>query len=239
MNGSGTQSEKSATNESAASGGTGKQGGASEGSSSQSSGAKPSGGSQGQQGKEQQGSGKSAGGDNAIELLKADHREVEKMFAEFEKAADSNKDELAEQICKALTIHAMLEEEIFYPACREKVSEEDMLNEAQVEHDSVKILIAEVWGARSRDPFRDAKVKVMSEQVTGFAGPGGKRDEEGLVHIAAASREGGMIHRECHFGSRGRQQVPLLAARGALELLGELIGEESKPTTSRSGDGNA
>lgn len=79
----------------------------------------------------------------------------------------------------------------------------------------------------------------LAVAITGFAGPGGKRDEEGLVHIAAASREGGMIHRECHFGSRGRQQVPLLAARGALELLGELIGEESKPTTSRSGDGNA
>lgn len=79
----------------------------------------------------------------------------------------------------------------------------------------------------------------LAVAITGFAGPGGKRDEEGLVHIAAASRKGGMIHRECHFGSRGRQQVRLLAARGALELLGELISEESKPTTSRSGDGNA
>ena len=119
---------------------------------------------------DQQSSKKSAGGKNAIELLKADHREVEKMFAEFEKASDSKKEQLVEQICKALTIHAMLEEEIFYPACREKISEEDMLDEAQVEHDSVKILIAEVWGARSGDPFRDAKVKVMGEQVKHHVG---------------------------------------------------------------------
>lgn len=65
--------------------------------------------------------------------------------------------------------------------------------------------------------------------ITGFAGPGGKRDEEGLVHIAAASREGGLIQRECHFGPRGRQEVRLLAVRGALELLGEIISGETKP----------
>lgn len=64
--------------------------------------------------------------------------------------------------------------------------------------------------------------------ITGFAGPGGKREEEGLVHIAAAAREGTLIHRECHFGARGRQAVRLLAARGALELLAEVIGE-AKP----------
>lgn len=73
--------------------------------------------------------------------------------------------------------------------------------------------------------------------ITGFAGPAGKRDEEGLVHIAAAAREGNLIHRECHFGARGRQEVRLLAARGALELLGEIIGGGGKPF-SHQGDGH-
>lgn len=131
---------------------------------------------------------KSARGKNAIELLKADHREVEKMFAEFETASDSKKDQLAEQICKALTIHAMLEEEIFYPACRQKVSEEDMLNEAQVEHDSVKILIAEVWGARAQAPYRDAKVKVMYEQVKHHVG----EEEKPRSGIFAKAQEAGI-----------------------------------------------
>lgn len=69
----------------------------------------------------------------------------------------------------------------------------------------------------------------LAVAITGFAGPGGKRDEEGSVHIAAASRQGALILRECHFGPRGRQDVRLLAARGALELFEELLNEESKP----------
>lgn len=71
--------------------------------------------------------------------------------------------------------------------------------------------------------------------ITGFAGPGGKRDEEGLVHIAAASRSGALIHRECHFGPRGRQEVRLLAAGGALDLLAELLDEQAKPLSDGSG----
>ncbi len=73
--------------------------------------------------------------------------------------------------------------------------------------------------------------------ITGFAGPAGKRDEEGLVHIAAASREGALIHRECHFGPRGRQEIRLLAARGALELLGEIAGGAGRPS-SKTGEAN-
>ncbi len=69
----------------------------------------------------------------------------------------------------------------------------------------------------------------IAVSITGFAGPAGRRDEEGLVHIAAASREGALIHRECHFGPRGREDVRLLAARGALELLAEILAGEGKP----------
>lgn len=71
----------------------------------------------------------------------------------------------------------------------------------------------------------------LAISITGFAGPAGRRDEEGLVHIAAASREGALIHRESHFGPRGREQVRLLAARGALEVMAEIIAGEGKPFT--------
>lgn len=70
----------------------------------------------------------------------------------------------------------------------------------------------------------------LAVSITGFAGPAGRRDEEGLVHIAAASRAGALIHRECHFGPRGREDVRLLAARGALEVLREILSGEGKPT---------
>lgn len=76
----------------------------------------------------------------------------------------------------------------------------------------------------------------LAVAITGFAGPAGRRDEEGLVHIAAASRQGTLISRECHFGPRGRQDIRLLAARGALELLEELLGEAGKTVTKGDED---
>src|SRR5688500_20315372 len=81
---------------------------------------------------------------DAIALLKQDHRTVEELFAQFEKASgEGRKQRLAEQICLELAIHAEIEEEIFYPACEGKV-EEDLLKEAYVEHDGAKLLIAEI-----------------------------------------------------------------------------------------------
>jgi hemerythrin superfamily protein len=102
---------------------------------------------------------------DAVALLKADHRTVEELFAAFEKATgDGRKQKLAEQICMELTVHARIEEEIFYPACEGKV-EEDLIKEAYVEHDGAKILIAEIEAGGPSDEFYDAKVKVLSEQI--------------------------------------------------------------------------
>jgi len=102
---------------------------------------------------------------DAIALLKADHREVEELFEKFEKASgDGRKRKLAEQICMELTIHAQIEEEIFYPACEGKI-EEDLLKEAYVEHDGAKVLIAEIEAGGPDDEYYDAKVKVLSEQI--------------------------------------------------------------------------
>jgi len=109
--------------------------------------------------------------ESGIEALEQDHRRVEQLFSDYESALeDVRKDELVQQICIELTIHAQLEEEIFYPACREKLPEGDMLDEAQVEHDSAKLLIADLMEARSGDRFRDAKVSVLREQVKHHVG---------------------------------------------------------------------
>lgn len=113
----------------------------------------------------------------AIEMLKADHRHVEELFAAFEKAEDdSEKEQLAEEVCTELIVHAMIEEEIFYPACREHV-EDSMLDEAQVEHDSAKILIGTIMSGSLEGPQLEAMVKVLSEQVKHHVGEEEKKAE--------------------------------------------------------------
>jgi hemerythrin superfamily protein len=104
--------------------------------------------------------------EDAIALLKADHRAVEKLFKEFESAkGEGRKEKLARRICLELTVHTAIEEEIFYPACKGKV-DEDLLKEAYVEHDAAKLLIAEIEaGTGESDDFFDAKVQVLSEQI--------------------------------------------------------------------------
>ncbi len=103
---------------------------------------------------------------DAIALLKADHRKVEELFAKFEKAKEiGRKKELGDQICVELRIHATIEEDIFYAACREAGVDEDLMNEANVEHDGAKVLITEIENSSPDDDFYDAKVKVLSEQI--------------------------------------------------------------------------
>ncbi|MGE0577736.1 hemerythrin domain-containing protein, partial [Reyranella sp.] len=107
-----------------------------------------------------------AAASSAIAALEEDHRHVEQLFADYRSAAqDHRKDELVQEICSALIIHTRLEEEIFYPACRAAADDEDPLDEAQVEHDSAKLLIADLLESSSDDPYRDAKVSVLSEQI--------------------------------------------------------------------------
>src|ERR1043166_6092874 len=99
---------------------------------------------------------------DAIALLKADHRKGEALFAKY-KSARAKKADLAQQICMELTIHTIIEEEIFYPACKEAGVKMDNLNEAYVEHDGAKVLMAELESGSPDDEFFDAKVKVLSE----------------------------------------------------------------------------
>jgi hypothetical protein len=109
-------------------------------------------------------SGRKAGQD-AVALLKADHRKVEALFKKAQKAKGEAKERLVAQICNELIIHTMLEEEVFYPACRREDVEEDMMDEAQVEHDGAKVLIADLMQAGADSPMYDAKVMVLSEYI--------------------------------------------------------------------------
>jgi hypothetical protein len=102
---------------------------------------------------------------DAIALLKADHRKVEELFEQFEKASGTaSKEKLAKQICTELKIHTTIEEEIFYPAFRGKI-EDDTLDEAYVEHDGAKVLINDIEAGTPDEEFYDAKVKVLSEEI--------------------------------------------------------------------------
>ena len=103
---------------------------------------------------------------DAIALLKADHDEVEGWFNDFEEAkGDAKKQKLADQICKALKVHTQIEEEIFYPACREAGIEEDMMDEADVEHQGAKNLIREIEAGKAGGDHWDAKVHVLGEMI--------------------------------------------------------------------------
>jgi hemerythrin superfamily protein len=103
---------------------------------------------------------------DAITLLKADHRQVEDWFGQFEKARDvDRKQELATNICQALKVHTTIEEEIFYPAFLEATDETDIHHEAEVEHNGAKKLIAEIEESSPDDEYFDAKVKVLSEMI--------------------------------------------------------------------------
>jgi hemerythrin superfamily protein len=109
---------------------------------------------------------------DACNLLDADHKKVAKLFKDYDALGDSKsksnvtkKSELAMQICRELTVHATLEEEIFYPAVRAAVKDDDMMNEAEIEHSTAKNLIAQIEASDASDDRFDAKVTVLHEYI--------------------------------------------------------------------------
>jgi len=107
---------------------------------------------------------------DAIKLLTQDHKEVDALFKRYDKLSQGDgpaaqKAELARQICTMLTVHATIEEEIFYPAARAALKEQDLLDEAEVEHASAKDLIGQIENASPDSELYDAKVKVLGEYI--------------------------------------------------------------------------
>ena len=124
---------------------------------------------------------------DACDLLDADHRAVKKMFKEYEELTESRarnaaqkKLDLAHQICQELTVHAQIEEEIFYPALRAAIKDTDLLDEAEVEHQTAKDLIAQIQDAAEADDKFDAKVKVLGEYIDHHV-----KEERGEIFVKA------------------------------------------------------
>ena len=161
---------------------------------------------------------------DAIALLKADHRKVEDLFDKFDKAREATrKKALAQEICTELCIHATIEEEIFYPACKGKV-EDDLMNESYVEHDGAKVMIAELLSSSPDDEFYDAKMTVLSEEIKHHV----REEERPGEGVFAQAREGGLDLEA--LGER-------LAARKQ-ELLAKFKAEGLPPPTTRSFTGH-
>jgi hemerythrin superfamily protein len=127
---------------------------------------------------------------DALALLVADHKEVKKLFKSYDALIHANagteeKQALAEQICSMVTVHATLEEEIFYPAARENVEEQDLLDEAEVEHASAKDLIAQIQDMEPEEDLFDARVKVLGEYIAHHV----KEEEEELFPKVKRSKQ--------------------------------------------------
>lgn len=169
------------------------------------------------------GQAKAAGGGatDAEALLKADHRKVEQLFQKYEGLTSSQeKARCAQEICKELIVHAMLEEELFYPACRDKNVESDQLDEAQVEHDGAKLLIAELLRGSPDDAFYEAKVSVLAEYIKHHVG----EEEKGSDGLFALARKAGV-------DMSGLGQALQARKEG---LLADMEGERLAPPRPRS-----
>ena len=159
---------------------------------------------------------------DAIAVLKADHRDVEDAFEQFKKARDDDRrQELATQICNALKVHTTIEEEIFYPAFLAATGDTDLHHEAEVEHDGAKKLIAEIEASSPADEYFKAKVSVLSEMIK--------------HHVNEEEKRGGMFsearHADMDLVALGEQ----LTARKA-EL--EESGDRKSARTASSSRGN-
>jgi hemerythrin superfamily protein len=125
---------------------------------------------------------------DAVALLKADHRQVETWFDQFNKSrSEAKKETLAALICAALTVHTTIEEEIFYPAFLAETADKDIHHEAIVEHAGAKQLIAQIQGMSATDDYFDAKVTVLSEMIKHHV-----KEEEQPGGMFAEAKKSGM-----------------------------------------------
>jgi hemerythrin superfamily protein len=157
---------------------------------------------------------------DAIALLKADHRQVEEWFEQFESSgSNTRKQELARKVCQALKVHTQIEEEIFYPSFLQATEEEDIHHEAEVEHEGAKRLIADIEASGPDDEYFDAKVKVLSEMIK--------------HHVNEEEQRGGMFAKARQSDMDLKELGERLAARKA-----ELMNEAGNTGEARSSRGS-
>ena len=151
---------------------------------------------------------------DACTLLDADHRAVKKLFKDFEEVATSKAKSaaqkrrgLADEICLELTVHAQIEEEIFYPALRAATKAEDLLDEAEVEHASAKELIAQIQSGDENDPKWAAKVTVLGEYIDHHV-----KEERGEIFVKArAARKLDLVAMRDQLAARKEELMEQLA----------------------------
>lgn len=150
----------------------------------------------------------------AIEMLKEDHEKVKKAFKEFEKMEREDTQamqQLVQTTCEDLKVHTTLEEEIFYPAAREAMDDEDLMNEAQVEHETAKMLIEQLENMGPDDPNYHATFTVLGEYVLHHV-----KEEEGEMFAQLKKTDLDLDE----LGSRMKQRKE--------ELMGEMEEEEKE-----------
>jgi hemerythrin superfamily protein len=150
---------------------------------------------------------KRSAGKDAVALLAEDHKTVDKIFKDFEKfgkndGGDARKAELVRCACAALTVHAQIEEDLFYPALHEAIDAEDLLDEAEIEHATIKSLVQQLEEMEPADELYDATVTVLAEYVRHHV-----KEEEGEIFPKAKKAD-------LDLGALGEQ---LLARKRALE----------------------
>jgi hemerythrin superfamily protein len=157
---------------------------------------------------------------NAIDLLKKDHDDVDALFKEYDKLAEDNGDAagrraLSTQICGMVAVHALIEEEIFYPAARKAGVDPDLLDEADIEHASAKELIAQIGAGKASDSHYDARVRVLGEYIRHHV-----KEEEGDLFPA------------CHKSDMDMAEIGARLQKRKEQLLRKLNGQQDSPDPS-------
>jgi len=172
-------------------------------------------------------------GKDAIEMLTADHKAVKTLFKQFRalKQDETDEDEkaaLVKQICDALTVHAAIEEEIFYPAVRAAIDDADLMDEALVEHAGAKALIAQLREMTPDEELFDAKVTVLGEQIDHHV-----EEEEGEIFPQAKKAK---VDTRA-LGTRLAARKEELGTELGLDLEGAPTGNKKLGTKKSSGAG--
>ena len=165
----------------------------------------------------------------ALDFLREDHAQVSKLFRQFERFHKAEDEEgmrlCAQAACKALTIHAQIEEEIFYPALRAAADADDPLDEADVEHASIKELVGQIENASPGDDHYAARVTVLSEYVRHHVG-----EEESTIFAKARKAD-------CDLTALGEQLMARKEELGGEEPPPEVIALAARSRTARSRNG--